>query len=409
MKKNNCRMCKSENIKKFLDLDFSALSDNFLTFEQLEKSETFFPLTVNICFDCGLCQLGYVVPPELMFNKDYPYDSSTTKMGREHFTKMGIDICDRFELERNSLIIDVGSNSGVLLAAFKSKGMKVLGIEPSSKLANAAIEKGIDSIMEFFSENLVKQILDNYGKASIITGTNVFAHIDDLDDFMRTSDLLLVEDGMIVIEAPYLLHLLENLEYDTIYHEHLSYLSVKPLVKFFKKFDFEVFDIKKQTIHGGTLRYYIGRKNTRKITQNVSNYLELEERNKIYSEEKLQDFSNSVKHHKKILIELLYKIKKDGKRIVAISAPAKGNTLLNYCKIDSEILDYVTERNPLKIGKFTPGMHIPVFSDEKLLKDQPDYALILAWNFADEIIQNNLEYQKNGGKFIIPIPEPKII
>jgi len=409
MKKNNCRMCKSKNIKKFLDLDFSALSDNFLTFEQLEKSETFFPLTVNMCLDCGLCQLGYVVPPELMFNKDYPYDSSTTKMGREHFTKMGIDICDRFELEKNSLIIDVGSNSGVLLAAFKSKEMKVLGIEPSSKLANAAIEKGIDSIMEFFSETLVKQILDNYGKASIITGTNVFAHIDDLDDFMKTSDLLLVEDGMIVIEAPYLLHLLENLEYDTIYHEHLSYLSVKPLVKFCKKFDFEVFDIKKQTIHGGTLRYYIGRKNTRKITQNVSNYLELEEKNKIYSEEKLQDFSNSVKHHKKTLIELLYKIKKDGKRIVAISAPAKGNTLLNYCKIDSEILDYVTERNPLKIGKFTPGMHIPVFSDEKLLEDQPDYALILAWNFADEIIQNNLEYQKNGGKFIIPIPEPKII
>ena len=406
MKKTNCRMCKSSNIQKFLDLGFSALSDNFLTFEQLEESETFFPLTVHMCLDCGLCQLGYVVPPELMFNKDYPYDSSTTKTGRDHFTKMGVDICTKFSLQQNSFVIDVGSNSGVLLDAFKSKEMRVLGIEPSSKLANAAIKKGIDSIIEFFSEKLVKEILDGYGKSSIITGTNVFAHIDDLDDFMKTSDLLLVENGMIIIEAPYLLHLLE---YDTIYHEHLSYLSVKPMVKFCKKFGFEVFDIEKQKIHGGTLRYYIGRKNTRQITQNVSNYLELEEKNKIYSKEKLLDFSKSVKHHKKTLLQLLYQLKKDGKRIVAISAPAKGNTLLNYCKIDSDILDYVTERNPLKIDKFTPGMHIPVFSDEKLLEDQPDYALILAWNFADEIIQNNSQYKKNGGKFIIPIPDPKII
>ena len=402
-------MCKSSNIEKFLDLGFSALSDNFLTIEQLEEPEMFFPLTVNTCLDCGLCQLGYVVPPELMFNADYPYDSSTTKMGREHFTKMGIEICNKFNLENNSLIIDVGSNSGVLLCAFKSKGMRVLGIEPSSKLANIAIERGIDSIIEFFSEKLVKKIIDSYGKVSVITGTNVFAHIDDLDDFMKTADSLLVDNGIIVIEAPYLLHLLENLEYDTIYHEHLSYLSVKPIVEFCKKFNFEIFDIEKQEIHGGTLRYYISRKNKKQVTQNVSNYLEIEEKNEIYSKEKLLNFSKSVKHHREMLLQLLNKLKKEGKRIVAISAPAKGNTLLNYCKIDSKILDYVTERNPLKIDKFTPGMHIPVFSDKKLLEDQPDYALILAWNFAEEIIQNNLEYQKKGGKFIIPIPEPKII
>jgi SAM-dependent methyltransferase len=402
-------MCKSNNIEKFLDLGFSALSDNFLTVKQLEEPEMFFPLTVNTCLDCGLCQLGYVVPPELMFNKDYPYDSSTTKMGREHFTKMGVDICDRFDLENNSLIVDVGSNSGVLLTAFRSKGMKVLGIEPSTKLANIAIERGIDSIIEFFSEKLVKKIIEDYGKVSVITGTNVFAHINDLDDFMKTADSLLVENGMIIIEAPYLLHLLENLEYDTIYHEHLSYLSVKPIVEFFKKFNFEVFDIEKQEIHGGTLRYYISRKNKKQITKNVVNYLEIEEKSKIYSKEKLLDFSKSVKHHREKLLQLLNKLKKEGKQIVAISAPAKGNTLLNYCKIDSKILNYVTERNPLKIGKFTPGMHIPVFSDKKLLEDQPDYALILAWNFADEIMQNNLEYKKKGGKFIIPIPDPRIV
>tara|TARA_B110001454_G_scaffold216835_1_gene240836 strand:- start:41 stop:1249 length:1209 start_codon:yes stop_codon:yes gene_type:complete len=402
-------MCKSKNIKKFLDLDFSALSDNFLTLEQLQESEIFFPLTVYSCFDCGLCQLGYVVSPELMFNKDYPYDSSTTKTGREHFTKMGIDICNQFYLKQNSLVIDVGSNSGVLLSAFKSKGMKVLGIEPSSKLANTAIAKGIDTIIEFFSNNLSKKILDDYGKVSVITGTNVFAHINDLDDFMLTADSLLVEDGIIVIEAPYLLNLIENLEYDTIYHEHLSYLSVKPMVEFCKKFGFEIFDIKEQSIHGGTLRYFISRKNKKVVTQGVSNYLKLENKSELYSKEKLNNFATLVKNHRKILLELLNELKKDGKKIVGISAPAKGNTLLNYCKIDSEILDYVTERNPFKIGKFTPGMHIPVYSDEKLLEDQPDYALILAWNFADEIIKNNSLYQEKGGKFIIPTSKPKII
>ena len=408
MKKNNCRMCKSNNMSKFLDLGFSALSDNFLTVEQLEQPEIFYPLTVHSCLDCGLCQLGYVVPPELMFNENYPYDSSTTKTGREHFTKMGVDICDRFNLKPNLFVIDVGSNAGVLLSGFKSKGMRVLGIEPSSKLANAAIKNGIDSIIEFFSKKLVKKILDDYGKVSVITGTNVFAHIDDLDDFMIAADSLLVEDGIIVIEAPYLLRLIENLEYDTIYHEHLSYLSVKPMIKFCKKFSFEVFDTEEQTIHGGTLRYFIGRKDKRKVSQNVSNYLKIEEEQEIYSEKKLRDFARSVKDHRRALLQLLHELKTNGKKIVAISAPAKGNTLLNYCKIDSEILDYVTERNPLKVGKFTPGMHIPVYSDEKL-EDQPDYALILAWNFADEIIQNNSKYREKGGKFIIPIPKPVIV
>ena len=277
------------------------------------------------------------------------------------------------------------------------------------ELANIAIERGVDSIIEFFSEKLAKKVIVDYGKVSVITGTNVFAHINDLDDFMKSADSLLVENGMIVIEAPYLLHLIKNLEYDTIYHEHLSYLSVKPIIEFCKKFNFEIFDIEKQEIHGGTLRYYISRKNKKQVTQNVSNYLETEEKNEIYSIKTLENFSKSVECHRKTLMQLLNKLKKEGKQIVGISAPAKGNTLLNYCKINSEILDYVTERNPLKIDKFTPGMHIPVFSDEKLLEDQPDYALILAWNFADEIIQNNLEYQKRGGKFIIPVPDPKII
>ena len=409
MKQKICRMCKSNQLHKFLDLDFSALSDNFLKEDQLEEPEIFFPLTVYTCLDCGLCQLGYVVSPELMFNENYPYDSSTTKTGTAHFTNMGKSITKRFNLKSNSLIIDVGSNSGVLLNGFKSQKMKVLGIEPSSNIAKIAIDNNIDTIIDFFSSKLTNKIIKQYGNASIITATNVFAHIHDLDDFMKTCDSILLDNGIIVIEAPYLLHLIENLEYDTIYHEHLSYISVNPIDKFCKKFNFELFDIEEHEIHGGTLRYFIGRKNKQKISKNISKFLKLESDKQLYSEKTLKFFSESVKNHRNHLQQLLYDLKKNGKKIVGISAPAKGNTLLNYCKIGPELLDYVTERNPLKIGKYTPGMHIPVFSDDELLKEQPDYALILAWNFADEIIKNNSEYQNNGGKFIIPIPKPIII
>jgi len=273
-------MCESKNITKFLDLGFSALSDNFLTSEQLNLPETTYPLNVFICNECGLFQLGYVVQADLMFNENYPYDSSTTKTGREHFNSMAFEICDKFNLMKNSFVIDVGSNAGVLLKGFKSKGIRVLGIEPSSNVAKIAKKQGIETLIEFFSSKLVNKILEKYGKASVITGTNVFAHIDDLHDFVKTCDKLLKDEGIIVIEAPYVVNLLENLEYDTMYHEHLSYLSVRPIVNFFKKFDMEVFDVEFQKIHGGTLRYFIGRKGQRKILDSVNRFLVTEENKK---------------------------------------------------------------------------------------------------------------------------------
>ena len=409
IRKSTCRMCKSTKLYEFLDLGFSALSDGFLSKEDLKKPEIFYPLNVLICNACGLCQLGHIVPPKFMFNKNYPYDSSTTKTGREHFTNMGLDICRIFSLKSNSLIIDVGSNTGVLLSAFKSKNMKVLGIEPSSNVASIARKNGIRTTNDFFSKELAKKTLKKYGKSSVITATNVFAHIDNLDDFMYGAKLLLNENGIIVIEAPYLVNLIDNLEYDTIYHEHLSYLSVKPVKQFCKKHKMELFNVEMKKIHGGTIRYFIGRKNKYPVSKNVDKLLKLENTKKIYSKKYLDDFAKKVSSHRSKLVELLYDLKKSGKTIVGISAPAKGNTLLNYCKIGPELLDFVTEKNPLKIGKYTPGMHIPVYSDNKLLTDKPDYALVLAWNFAKEIMNNNHLYKKNKGKFIIPLPIPKII
>lgn len=407
--KNVCRMCQSPNMTKFLDLGFAPPSDNFLTKEQLNNEETQYPLNVHICNDCGLCQLGYVVPPELMFNENYSYESSMTKTGSSHFISMAIEICKKFSLMPGSLVIDIGSNVGVLLSGFKSQGMRVLGIEPSSNIAKIAIKNGIDTISEFFSSKLALKIRQQKGNASIITGTNVFAHIDDLNDFVKAADVLLTEEGIIIIEAPYLVSMLDNLEYDTIYQEHLSYLSMKPMVKFFKRFRMDVFDAEMQSIHGGSLRYLIGREGKRPISKHISKFLLLEEKKKIYSEERLKNFSEDVKNHRNELNTLLSNIKKQGKKIVGISAPAKGNTLLNYCKIGTEILDYITEKSNLKIGKYTPGMRIPIYSDDMLIKDNPDYALILAWNFAEEIMRNNEQYRSKGGKFIVSIPHPHII
>ena len=409
MQKLTCRLCKSSELYSFLDLGYSALADNFINSSQLSESEIFYPLTVNFCKNCGFFQLSYVVPPEIMFNKDYPYDSSTTKTGREHFTLMASDISEKYKFSPNSLVLDIGSNAGVLLSGFKTKEFRVLGIDPSSRVADIAIKNGIETIVDFFSLESASKILQKYGECSIITATNVFAHIDDLDEFMIAIKKLLAHDGILVIEAPYLVNLIENLEYDTVYHEHLSYISLKPLIAFFKKFNLEIFNVEMQSIHGGTMRYFIGKKDQHKKTENVSKYLQIENEKEIYTEAKLKLFSKKVHQHRQELMNLLYDIKKQNKTIVGISSPAKGNTLLNFCKIGPELLNYVTERNPLKINKFTPGMHIPVNSDDELLKNIPDYALILAWNFSEEIIKNNLDYQKKGGKFIIPIPKPKII
>tara|TARA_Y100000310_G_scaffold65217_1_gene60726 strand:+ start:584 stop:1726 length:1143 start_codon:yes stop_codon:yes gene_type:complete len=380
-----------------------------LTKDQLDEPEAAYPITVNSCMDCGFCQLGFVVRPELMYNENYSYDGSTTIGSRQHHISMANQICDNFKLGHDSLIIDIGSNAGVLLSGFRDRGCKVLGIDPSVNVANIARNKGIEVIGEFFSSELAKRIKKEYGQVSVITGTNVFAHIDDLHNFFKAADILLKEDGIVCIEAPNLVALIENLEYDTIYHEHLSYLSLKPLRDFCKKMHMDIFNVEFHEMHGGSFRYFIGREKLRKINENIPKYLQLEEEKGIYKKSRLEKFALDVKNQKEELNSLLWNLKREGKKIVGISAPAKGNTLMNYCKIGPDLLDYLTELNPLKIGKFSPGMHIPIVDEKRLLIDKPDYGLLLAWNFADEIIKNNQEFAENGGKFIIPIPHPRIV
>lgn len=405
----NCRMCHRTRLEMFLDLGFTPPSDSFLSNKQLKQEETYYPLQVYMCKDCGLAQLGYIVPPEKMYNIDYPYISSTTKTGTEHFNQMAKSICEKFKLKPKSLVVDLGSNVGVLLQGFKECGMDVIGVEPVVSITRIAILNGIDTIPTFYSLEVVEQIIKEKKKASVLCATNVFAHINDLDAFMEATEKLLLKNGIFVFEAPYFLHLLEKLEYDTIYHEHLSYLSIKPLVKFFKRFGWNLFDIEETDIHGGSLRCFIAREGQYPISPKIGKYLAQEEKKQIHSMEYLNRFAKKVKKHRKELKTMIINLKKKGKRVVALSAPAKGNTLLNYCKLDTDLLDYVTEKAESKIGKYTPGTHIPVFPDNYLLKNKPDYALILAWNFAKEIMENNQEFKKRGGRFIIPIPKPKIV
>src|SRR3989344_8251336 len=266
----NCRMCQSSNLYQFLDLGFQPPSDLILSKEDLYGPEVLFPLVVLQCKDCGLTQLGYAVNPKLLYGSRYKYESSITEYGKNHFFGMAESICQRFNLPKDSLVIDIGSNVGVLLEGFKNNGMRVLGIDPAVEIYKIANDRNIETWHEFFGVQIAERIINEKGKAKVVTATNVFAHIDDKDDVMRAMDILLEDDGMFVFEAPYVIDLLENLEYDTIYLEHLEYMSVKPLIPFFQKYGMEVFDVEKYDIHGKSIRVFIARKGKYAISDNVA-------------------------------------------------------------------------------------------------------------------------------------------
>ncbi len=407
----NCRMCDSRNLYEFLDLGLMPAADGILSVDELNKEEFFFPLKVAQCQDCGLTQLTYAANPSLLYGEKYKYESSMTETGIKHFLRMADSIKGKLNLPQGSLAVDIGSNVGVLLEGFKKNGLNILGIDPAPKIAEIANRKGIETWQEFISPTISRRIVEEKGRAKVVTCTNVFSHIDDKKGLMESVNILLDDDGVLVIEAPYFVDLIENMEYDTIYIDHLEYLLIKPLISFFDKYNMEVFDVEEYPIHGGTLRVFVGKKGRRNIEQNVRKLLDLEERRKIYEKETLNAFSMKVKEHKNQFLSLLKDLKKQGKKIVGISAPAKGNTLLNYCEIDNNLIDYMAEKSSIKVGHHTPGMHIPIMAEEKIYNEErfPDYGIIFAWNFASEIIKNNQEFLRRGGKFIIPIPKPIII
>ncbi len=401
-------MCKGHRLTRFLDLGFTPPADGFLRREQLAEPETHYPLQVDLCEDCGLAQLGYVVSPEVLYRHDYPYEASITQTGQAHWAEFADDVARRFSFPAGSLAIDIGSNVGVLLSEFARNGYSILGIDPASNIARIAERRGVETLDELFSVEVARDVRKAKGRAHVITATNVFAHIDDLDKLMEGIDLLLEEAGVFVIEAPSFVNLLASCEYDTIYHEHLSYLSVGPMRRFFDRFGFELFDVVERDIHGGSMRAFVGRRGAHRVEESVARAISQEDAAGVRDLRRLARFAADVERNRRDLNALLHEIGSTGARVAGIGAPAKGMTLLNYCRIGPETLDFVTEKSTLKIGRYTPGMHIPVVSDDELTRRKPEYGLLLAWNFADEIMANLKAYAQGGGRFIIPIPHPRV-
>ena len=404
-----CRFCGNTNVKRFLELGEMPLANAFLTEDEVNTiKEPKFPLDVFFCADCGLVQIDPVVPPQDIF-KDYIYFSSTSDTVHKHAQYLAQSFKERFQLHNNSFVVEIASNDGCVLNYFKNVNMKILGVEPAENIAKVAVDSGIETYIDFFNEETARKIKEKYGNADVILARHVFAHVPEIHSFMRGLKLLLNTNGVIAIEAPYLVDFVEKVEFDTIYHEHLSYLSLRPMSKLFKKYGMEIFDVEHFDIHGGSLIYYISNEGAHEVSLKVGQYTENEIQKRFDDIDTYYDFADKTSQIKAKLIDLLNQLKHDGNTIAAYGAPAKGNTLLNYCNISTDLIDYIVDKSKYKQDLYTPGTHIPVYSPERLLEDMPDYTLLLAWNFADEILEQQKLYREKGGKFIVPIPDIKVV
>tara|TARA_B100000315_G_scaffold260687_1_gene324081 strand:+ start:2068 stop:3132 length:1065 start_codon:yes stop_codon:yes gene_type:complete len=348
-----------------------------------------------------------VVPKEALF-KEYIYYSSMSKTIPLHFVELARDIEVQLKSQKRPLVVEIGSNDGVLLKNIDQSRIRVLGVEPAENIASLALATGIDTINNFFSKEVAVEIVQSRGQANVIVGCNVVGHIDDLRGLLEATDILLTDDGVFICEFPYLVDLLRNVEYDTIYHEHLSYFSVRPLVHLFGQFGMEIHDVKRFGVHGGSIRVFASRKRTTEIPVSVSQLIKLELEMKLDQFETYSGFSAKVESSKGQLVSLVRRLKDEGNSLAGYGAPAKGNILLNYCGIGPETLDYIVDATPSKQGLYSPGVRIPVVSPKRFVSDPPNYALMLAWNYKNEILEKEINYQMKGGRFIIPVPIPVI-
>ena len=401
-----CRVCNSKNLIKYLNLGKTPLANSLVELKDKNKKETEYPLEVLYCKDCSLSQLSVVVDPKILFSK-YVYRSSISKTFQSHCAQMVKDVVKIIKPRRNELVVDIASNDGCLLHQFKNEGFKTLGVEPAKNIADIANAGGIETICSFWSIETADEILKKYGKAGMITATNVLAHVNDLNEFLKAVTILLNKEGLFVVEVPYLYDIFKKNEFDTIYHEHLSYLLVKPLKRLYEKHGLKIIYIEKYPIHGGSLRIYASKNKPK--SNNVQYFLNFEDKNKLYNIETYKNFDKKVKKIKNDLLNLLKNIKSKNKKVVAYGASAKGSTLLNVCGINKDLISFIVDDTPEKQNKFAPGSKIPIKNASYFEKEKSHYIILLAWNFAEELIQKTKNHRERGGKYIISIPKVRVV
>jgi len=404
---SGCQICADYNLKTVLSLGHQPIVQEYLAASQLREPETTYPLNLCRCSNCGLLQLDYIVDPRLVFPKTYPYRTGLTNMLIRNFRALAEELEKEYGINKGDLIVDIGSNDGTLLAGFKAKRMRVLGVEPTDA-AKVAVKNGIPTIQDYFNKQVAAKIVKKYGSAKIITATNAFAHINNVPALVQSIKMLMDERSVFVSESQYLMDIFENLEFDTIYHEHLRFYSLRSLDYLFKKFGMTLIDAERISAAGGSIRVF-AMKGKRPQSSRVRELIVAEEKIGLYEEAVWKKFSEKALAAKNVLLEILIQCKKEGARIVGLTSPARSNTLLGFNKIDGQFLDYCCEKKGSpKIGLFTPGTHIPVVDEEKLFKEQPEYALVLSWHIGEELMKLMRKFGYKG-KFIIPLPKPRIV
>jgi len=409
----NCRHCNTELKIEFADLLSSPPSNSYLTKDELTETEAYFPLKVLVCENCFLVQIDEHKNATEIFDENYAYFSSYSTSWLSHSKKYVDYMTDRFDYNNSSLVIEIASNDGYLLQYFKEKNIPVLGIEPTHSTAKVALDKGIETIEDFFGEKFAIELLKKRKKADLILGNNVLAHVPDINDFVLGMKLLLANDGVITMEFPHLCQLIEHKQFDTIYHEHFSYLSFTTVKTIFNSAGLELFDVHEIPTHGGSLRIFGKHQEdqSKSISKNVSILLNKENNIGVTKINYYQNFQPEIDRIKKELIHFLKEAQSSGKKIAAYGAAAKGNTLLNYCEIKDQdkLIEFVVDASPFKQNKFLPGSHIPIVSEQVLKDKKPDYILIFPWNIKDEIIAQLSYIKEWNGKFVISVPSLKIL
>lgn len=404
----SCQLCGARDPELVLDLGHHPPCDSLLRPEQLLEPEETYPLRFVRCVRCGLAQIDYVVAPEVLFHPEYPYRSGITMTLAKHLESTAVTVIDKFGLERGSLVIDIGSNDGTALQAFRARGMRVLGVEPTN-VAKIAIDNGVPTVREFFSEALGCRLRKEHGAAAAVIATNMFAHVQRLGDLVRGVERLLGDDGVFVTESHYLLDLIRTVQYDSIYHEHLKYYSVKPLKTLLDHYELTLVDVERIPSYGGSFRAYAIKGTRHRVADSVGQLILEEERTGLYDANTYTAFREKVVRSKLELQALLLDIRRGGQRAVGIGCPGRSSTLLNYCNVDGDLMPYIAEQpTSLKIGLFLPGRHIPIIDEKVMFDESPEYGVMLSWHYSDPIMAA-LRRKGFRGKFILPLPEVRVV